>query len=154
MKTILGVDIGMSGALSFYDGTELICYDMPVFKVEKGHDLDIQRIVDIIKTNEPTEAYIEKALLMPSNGKTSYQKLGEAEGVLKGILCALKVPYTIVYPVTWKKAMGCTKDKDGARMRASQLLPNHAHNWDKRKKDDGKAEASLIALYGYNKTTT
>lgn len=150
MKNILGVDIGMSGCLSFYDGTELLCYDMPVFKVAKGNDLDILRIADIIRTNAPTEAYIEKALLMPTNGKTAYQKLGEAEGAFKGILCALKIPYTIVSPVTWKKAMGCTKDKDAARMRASQLLPSHAHNW-LLKRQDGVAEASLIALYGWNK---
>jgi len=152
MKTILGVDIGMNGALSFYDGAELLCYDMPVFKVAKGNELDILRISDIIRTNSPTEAYIEKALLMPTNGKTAYQKLGEAEGAFKGVLCALKIPYTIVHPVTWKKAMGCTKDKDEARMRASQLLPAHAHNWT-LKKEDGKAEASLIALYGLNKST-
>jgi len=152
MKTILGVDIGMNGALSFYDGTELLCYDMPVFEAKKGHELDILRIADIIRTNAPTEAYIEKALLMPTNGKTAYQKLGEAEGVFKGVLCALKIPYTIVYPVTWKKAMGCTKDKDAARMRASQLLPAHSHNWP-LKKHDGRAESALIALYGYNKTT-
>ena len=40
-------------------------------------------------------------------------------------------------------------DKDGARARASQLLPWAAHQWA-RAKDDGKAEASLIALYGKN----
>jgi len=152
MKNILGVDIGMNGALSFYDGTELLCYDMPVFKAKKGHELDILCIADIIRTNAPTEAYIEKALLMPTNGKTAYQKLGEAEGAFKGVLCALKIPYTIVYPVTWKKAMGCTKDKDAARMRASQLLPSHSHNWS-LKKHDGRAESALIALYGFNKST-
>lgn len=145
---IIGIDIGMSGALSFYDGTELLCYDMPVYKVAKGHELDILRIADIIRTNAPSAAYIEKALLMPVNGKKSYQKLGEAEGAFKGILCALKIPYTIIRPQEWKKAMQCPADKEGARMRASQLLPNQAHNWE-RKKDDGRAESALIALYGY-----
>lgn len=45
--------------------------------------------------------------------------------------------------------MQCPAEKDGSRMRASQLLPGFASNWD-RKKDDGRAEASMIALYGFN----
>lgn len=150
MKNILGVDIGMSGALSFYDGAELICYSMPVYEVTGGNELDILRISDIIRTNAPTEAYIEKALLMPINGKKSYQKLGEAEGAFKGILCALKIPYTIVRPQEWKKHMQCPAEKDGARMRASQLFPEWAHYWDK-KTLDGVAEAAMISLYGYKK---
>lgn len=150
MKTILGVDIGMNGCLSFYDGQELLCYPMPTYKVTGGNELDILRVADIIRTNAPTEAYIEKAMLMPVNGKKAYQKLGEAEGAFKGILCGLKIPYTIIRPQEWKKAMSCPADKDAARMRASQLLPQFAHNWDK-KKDDGVAEASLIALFGFNK---
>jgi len=150
MKTILGIDVGMKGALSFYDENELIIYDMPIFKVKKGLALDVAQLVWIIQHEEPDEAYVEKALLMPANGKSAYQKLGYAEGVIVGILSALKVPYTIVHPRTWKASMKTPKDKDAARMRASQLLPEFAHNWP-LKKDDGKAEASLIALYGYNR---
>lgn len=152
MKTILGVDIGYSGALAFYDGQELIIYDMPIYKAEKGHELDVARIADIIRTQAPSAAYIEKALLMPVNGKKAYQKLGDAEGTFKGILAALQIPYTLVRPQVWKKAMSCPANKDEARMRASQLLPSHAHNWD-LKKHDGRAESALIALYGFNKTT-
>jgi hypothetical protein len=39
-------------------------------------------------------------------------------------------------------------EKDGARARASQLLPQHAGHWP-LKKHDGRAEAALIALYGW-----
>jgi crossover junction endodeoxyribonuclease RuvC len=38
-------------------------------------------------------------------------------------------------------------DKDAARMRACQLFPSAA-NMLERKKDDGRAEALLIAEYG------
>jgi crossover junction endodeoxyribonuclease RuvC len=47
----------------------------------------------------------------------------------------------------WKKSLGVPADKYAARMRASQLLPEFAHNWP-LKKHDGRAEASLISLYG------
>jgi hypothetical protein len=39
------------------------------------------------------------------------------------------------------------KAKDAARARASQLLPQAAHQWP-LKKHDGRAESALIALYG------
>jgi len=146
---ILGVDIGFSGALSFYDGSELLIYDMPIYEVKKGNALDIRQLSQIIKTNKPESCYLERAMLMPSNGKSSYQKLGISQGAFEGILCALDIPYTIVAPAVWKSRLDCPKDKSAARMRASQLLPAHSHNWD-LKKHDGRAEASLIALYGYN----
>ena len=37
--------------------------------------------------------------------------------------------------------------KDGSRARASALMPRHASSWT-RIKDDGRAEAVLIALWG------
>ena len=50
-------------------------------------------------------------------------------------------------PQRWKKALSLGQGKDAARARASQLLPAHAHYWQ-RVKDDGRAEAALIAVYG------
>ena len=150
MKNVLGIDIGMSGALSFYNGEELMVYDMPIFKVKNGNEVDPHKLSEIIKFNKPTEAWIEKALLMPMNGKIAYQKMGKAEGIFQGIFAALDIPYTIIAPAVWKKEMGCDSDKDNSRMRASQLLPQCAHNWE-LKSHDGRAESSLIALYGYRK---
>lgn len=150
LSNILGVDIGVNGALSFYDGNELIIYDMPVFKIKGSTEYDNHRIAAIIKEQKPDYAVIEKAILMPSNGKKSYQSLGICQGVFYGVLSALEVPYELVTPQVWKKAVQCPKDKNASRMRASQLLPQFAHNWD-LKKHDGRAESSLIALYGYNK---
>jgi crossover junction endodeoxyribonuclease RuvC len=144
----MGVDIGKKGAISFYDGTELIIYDMPIFNADKGKELDVLKISNIILFNQPTFAIVEKAILMPVNGKKSYQDLGESQGVFKGILCALKIPYTFTPPRTWKAAMKCPADKGLARMRASELLPNEAHQW-LLKEHDGRAESAMIALYGF-----
>jgi hypothetical protein len=47
----------------------------------------------------------------------------------------------------WKKALGVPADKDGARARASQLMPENAWLWP-LVKHDGRAEAALIAYWG------
>ncbi|MBC7907617.1 MAG: hypothetical protein H7Y60_12860 [Rhodospirillaceae bacterium] len=46
-----------------------------------------------------------------------------------------------------QRLLALPADKDGARARASQLLPAHAGLWC-RAKYDGRAEAALIAYYG------
>jgi len=71
---------------------------------------------------------------------------GRATGILEGLIIAQFWPLESVMRHHWKREMRCPKDKDGARARASQLLPKHAHNWP-LKKHDGRAEAALIALY-------
>lgn len=147
-KTILGIDIGMSGALAFYDEDELMIWDMPIFAKSKGgNDLDIKQLANIIFLQKPDMVYIERAMLMPSNGKTAYQKLGKAEGAILGILAALNIPYVIVSPSTWKAFFNVSKDKEETRRKAGELLPQFAHNWP-LKKHDGRAESALIALYG------
>lgn len=148
-KNILGVDNGLHGALSFYDGAELLVYDMPVYDTDRPA-IDMIRLADIIRVNKPTHAYIEKLTPLPKiSGLTAFS-MGHSEGLALATLSMLQVPYTLVRPVEWKKAMQCPKDKDAARQRATQLLPKFSHNWD-RKKDDGRAESALVALYGWNK---
>lgn len=149
MKTVLGIDVGMKGALSFYDGVELICYDMPTFERNKTHRLDGHRIAEIVKTNQPTHAWIEQVNAF-GMGATSAYNFGFGCGVIEGVFSSLGVPFSYVTPQVWKKAMGCPKEKDGARARATQLFPTFADNWS-LKRQDGVAEASLIALYGFNK---
>lgn len=148
-KNILGVDNGLHGALSFYDGAELLVYDMPIYKTDRPV-IDIVRLTNIIKLNKPTHAIIEKLTPLPKiSGLTAFS-MGHSEGIVLTILTTLQVPFTFVRPKDWKSAMQCPKEKNAARLRASQLLPTFKHNWDKVK-DDGRAESALIALYGWNK---
>ena len=148
MKTILGIDNGVSGALSFYDGTELIIYDMPTFKVKKRNVIDVHGVHKIISSYKVDHCVVEKLTPMPRVSGLASFGMGLSEGITLGILASLSIPYTFVRPTQWKKAMQCPKDKDAARMRATQLLPQFAHNWD-LKKHDGRAESALIALYGF-----
>ena len=143
----------MSGALSFYDGEELMIYDMPTFKRNKTNRVDCHELCRIMKDNNGRHgidhAYIEQVNAFGMGASSAYN-FGWSCGVVEAIISSFNIPFTYVTPQKWKKEMSCPKDKDAARMRASQLLPDHAHNWP-LKKHDGKAEASLIALYGFNK---
>lgn len=57
------------------------------------------------------------------------------------------VAWTAVTPQVSKKALAAPAAKDGARARASQLLPAHAQLWP-LKKHDGRAESAMIAVFG------
>jgi crossover junction endodeoxyribonuclease RuvC len=146
MKTILGIDIGMSGALAFYDGAELIIYDMPVFERNKTKRLDCNAIKNILTNLHFDHAYIEQVNAF-GMGVSSAYNFGWSCGVMEMAVASVGKPFTYVTPQTWKKAMQCPKDKDAARMRATQLFPNEAHQWS-LKKHDGRAEASLICCFG------
>jgi crossover junction endodeoxyribonuclease RuvC len=83
---------------------------------------------------------------MPGQGVASMFAFGKAFGITIGVVSTLGIPSTLVSPVTWKKAMK-VPGKDAARARASQIMPAAAHHWP-RVKDDGRAEAALLATYG------
>lgn len=97
--------------------------------------------------------FVERAQVMPSvrgnrtMGAVSSFNYGVGFGVLLGLIVGLQRPMTLVPPVDWKRVMRVTKDKDAARARAMQLFPKSAGEFA-RKKDDGRAEAALIAMYG------
>lgn len=147
-KNIMGVDVGMSGALSFYDGQELIIYDMPVFARNKTKRVDCHTLNRIIKEQNPTHAVIEQVNAFGMGASSAYN-FGWSCGVIEALCAANNIPFDYVTPQVWKKAMQCPKDKDASRMRASQLFPQFSHNWD-LKKHDGRSESALIALYGFN----
>jgi len=67
--------------------------------------------------------------------------------MIEGILAALKMPVTFVAPATWVKGVGRVQGKDASRARAMELFPDYQDQF-KRVKDDGRADAALIAYWG------
>ena len=149
-KTILGIDVGMNGALAFYDGAELLIYDMPTFERNKTNRLDCHALSRIIKTERPDCAFVEQVNAFGMGASGAYN-FGWSCGAIEAVLSCHDVPFTYVTPQRWKKAMNCPADKNSSRMRACQLLPSFVDNWP-LKKHDGRAESALIALYGYRIT--
>jgi crossover junction endodeoxyribonuclease RuvC len=108
----------------------------------------VPELVQIIKEFDPNEAFTEKVFAMSGQGVTSVFSLGRSLGVVEGVLTALQIKTTMMTPQTWIKSMGVVGGKDGSRARAMELFPEHMSLF-KRVKDDGRSDASLIALWGY-----
>lgn len=153
----LGVDPGYFGALAFYGPVrdELAIYDMPLFKLSKAsgatkHVVDLIQLALIVDENvkgRKVIAFVETVGARPGEAPQGAFNFGFGAGVLHGVCAAHFLRIEGVTPQKWKRALACPADKDGARFRASQLLPQHAGKWP-LKKHDGRAEAALIALYG------
>jgi crossover junction endodeoxyribonuclease RuvC len=92
------------------------------------------------------KALIEKVHAMPGQGVSSMFSFGRAAGIVEGVLAGLSVPFELIPPATWIKSMRTFGGKDGSRQRAQELFPDYAHLFA-RKKDDGRAEAALLACY-------
>ena len=151
---ILGIDPGITGGLSVVeisDGaapTLVACIDIPVVGGGAKERVDVAAIRNFIEEHKPAHALIERAGAMPKQGVSSTFKYGRACGAIEATVALASVPLTIVEPAVWKGSFHLRgKDKESARQRALQLFPA-AHAAFTRRKDHGRAEASLIALFG------
>lgn len=148
---IIGIDPGTVGGIVSINDKELLAYDIPAFEITKGKTvrkrIDIKRLIGLLTIEQPDHAFVEQVSAQFGNGAASAFTFGQACGIIEACLVACCIPYTYVTPQRWKKDLGVPADKDGARMRATQLLPEYAHNWD-RKCDHNRAEAALISYWG------
>ncbi len=145
---LIGIDPGISGAIAFLNGDALEIIDTPVLKTNGKSSVDsyqLARLIDAAGTID--HAFIEQVGARPGQGVTSMFSFGKTYGTIIGILAANFIPMTFVTPGSWKKTLRVPSDKDAARSRASELMPQHSHLWP-LKKHDGRAEAALLAYWG------
>lgn len=158
MTVILAIDPGVHGALALWDSEtrKLACADMPTLSIKRGKSAPLQvdhielaRTIKLLSgdAKRASLAILEQAIVLPTDGRANVARAWHNFGLVKGILAAYCIPAEYPAPRVWKAAMRCPREKDGARYRASQLLPEHAEKWP-LKKHDGRAEAALMALYG------
>lgn len=153
MSFVIGIDPGAAGAVAILEAGKLVqVFDMPVVEVMSGGKAK-RRVAPEILASElrlynvaDTVAVVEQVGAMPGQGVTSMFAFGQAYGLVLGVLAGLWIPTTTVTPTTWKKALKLNAGKDGARAKAAQLWPAQANEF-KRVKDDGRAEASLLAYW-------
>jgi crossover junction endodeoxyribonuclease RuvC len=146
---ILGVDPGLSGAIAFLFPMALnrvVAEDMPVVNGQ----VDVVTLADRVRQMAPSFAIIEAVHSMPGQGVASTFKFGMAYGSVIGVLGGLSVPMPRHYvtPNVWKKHFKLPPDKEAARALALQRFPATGFHFA-RKKDHGRAEAALIALYAH-----
>ena len=151
MSFIIGIDPGAAGAVAILENGRLTqVFDMPVVEITVGGKAK-RRVAPELLASElrlynlaDTIAVVEQVGAMPGQGVTSMFAFGQAYGLVLGVLAGLWIPTTTVTPATWKKALKLNTGKDGARAKAAQLWPAQADQF-KRVKDDGRAEAALLA---------
>jgi crossover junction endodeoxyribonuclease RuvC len=151
---ILGVDCGIRGGLALIAvdngaAPQLVeAIDIPVVGTGAKERVDAIALRDWLTAHKPQHGYVERAQAMPGQGASSGFKYGRAVGAIEAALACCEIPVTVVETSAWKKFYRLAgKDKEGGRQRALELFPA-SHSMLARKLDHGRAEASLVALYG------
>lgn len=138
----IGIDIGVKGGIAFLTEEEGLMRVKAIDLPQTCPELEEAfRGISGVKL-----VLVEQPLYLGGNSSQSTGKVGEGFGRIRAALYFLGYPMKSIHPATWKKAMGVTKDKSAARASASSLFPHDAHQWA-RVKDDGRAEAALIAMH-------
>ena len=143
MKTIIGIDPGMSGGIAWIADGKPCVEKMPE---------TLQDLWELIRnirgprhwTPEPEcRAYIESVHSSPQMGVTSAFTFGQGFGRLEMALTAAGIPFERVTPQKWQKALVClTKgDKNVSKRRAQELFPQ-------MKCTHATSDALLIMEYG------
>ena len=152
----IGVDPGLDGAIAVLDkdGGLVQIYDMPTVEVKVGKSMK-RKVAPAAIASElliylmgSCVAVVESVSARPGQGVTSMFGFGRSLGVIEGVLAGMSIPYELVPPATWVKHMRVAPGKGGSRQRAMEVWPAKASEF-KRVKDDGRADAALIALYLY-----
>ena len=172
-RIVIGIDPGLDGAFVSIDhSTQAVeFFDMPTFQVTVGgknrRQLDTPSIVawlrgkmqgadEVCVVMEKQQAMparrgkpCPKCKQSPSQGVVSTGTTMLNYGILLGIVAALEIPLELVAGRSWKAAMmkDMPSDKSASIVKAAQLVPSVADQL-KRKKDHGRADALLIAIYG------
>jgi hypothetical protein len=154
----LGIDPGLDGAIAAIGDGEPGCDRVAgVIDTPTAHDGKRRRYVvnemrtAILKLCQGGQigrfkAAVERVHSMPKQGVVSSFTFGEGFGLWQGLLAGLSIPFDLVEPQRWKKALldGAGKEKGASRIRAAQLFPGV----DLRLvKHHGRGDALLIAEY-------
>lgn len=149
----IGIDPGLSGAIAIISDDSLKVFDMPTMTVDRNgkakRQVSANELADLLSPYDGKDChvYVERVSAMAGQGVTSVFSFGRSFGMIEGILAALKMPVTFVAPATWVKGVGRGPGKDASRARAMELFKGCEHLFA-RVKDDGRADAALIAHWG------
>ena len=151
---IIGIDPGVSGAISILENKKVIeVFDMPTMIDGKKNKKQVNgsQVANIIKErlsdHKETIIVVEHVNAMPGQGVTSMFNFGQSFGVIKGVCAALSLPIYFVRPTKWKKHFNLIKtNKDASRTKVIEVYPEISSKLS-RKKDANKADAILIARY-------
>lgn len=162
-RLMIGIDPGASGAIALLADEQPAGFiDMPIVPREtSGNEVNGKELAARLRgvMQQHSGAFVlavmERVNAMPSipgadgnrrsMGTQSAMNFGESYGIVKGVLAAVGISYSLVHPQTWKRRLALTgKEKDAARLLAIELFPDAEPDL-RRKKDVGRADALCIA---------
>jgi len=158
---VCGIDPGLEGGITFLDDSDekIKIYSYPMPTVDNGHKnvlspASIHSLLSLYTNQKKIDRIcIEKVGAMPGQGVTSMFSFGYGAGVLEGIVASLQIPYMLVIPQTWMKAVlsGLPKN-EGTKSSIIWCQRFFPHvDWRKTEKSkkphDGKTDSACIAWY-------
>lgn len=164
MAAVIAIDPGLTGAIVLLDGDELLVRDMPTEARGKKSVVDLKALWAVVDHWSPCfrdlAGVIENVAAMPKQGLSSACNFGKTIGACEMALVAAGCELVRVTPPVWKFGVGLNADskadtkarKNASRARAIELFPDYAHLFA-RAKDDGRAEAALMAWWFVHKHT-
>ncbi len=154
-KTLfIGVDPGLAGGIALFDPERrslVAVIDMPLIHSKKVKPaLNAISIANFIGSHKKhiQMACLETVGTRPGQNAGGVLRYGFMAGVIEGIVYGYGVPVMKVIPRTWKKQFNLSADKNKSRFLAQELFPKDQAIFD-RVKDDGRAEAALLSVYGH-----
>lgn len=151
---VAGIDPGKGGAIAALreDAAVLLLEDAPLLRVGTKQEYDLGRMADLLRYVQALDPAaviaVERVWVRPGEGAVGAMTFGEGSGIWLGATSALNLRLERVTPMRWRRAVmdGLPKGKGSSMQRARELFPDQAEKLAK-KKDDGRAEALLIAEF-------
>lgn len=152
-----GIDPGIGGAVGivFDDGGFAAVHDMPTLPTTTGRrQVDFASLAAILRDCGPSFVLVERVGPRPNEGAVGAFAFGHTFGGILGTLAALCLSHDVIQPATWKRHAGIPPgaDKRASIATAARLLPEAVPHLT-RVKDDGRAEALLLALQAWERRT-
>ena len=154
-----GIDVGLQGAIAFLADNggpvPLLAdvIDMPTLKAGKKTELDSWALAAIFREHRPNHVMVELVHAMPGQGVSSMFSFGRGFGVILGVLAAFDIPYTLVSPQAWQKAvlggLPGAEGKGKAIQWAAATFPDAVLQTPRGRLLDGRADALALAYYGF-----
>lgn len=165
LRLTFGIDPGLSGAVAtLIDGEAGPFLDMPTFHNGTANEVDVKALAAFIRGQQTmhlgahVSACIERVRAMPDRGGGNVRKMGaqssfnfgDGFGQVKATFRVLRIEPVLVEAQSWKRHYGLLgTEKDAARLLAIRRFPDVSEEL-KRKKDQGRSDALLIALWHDN----
>jgi hypothetical protein len=154
----VGIDPGLTGAVAAIGCNGARVADIPTLEIPGSgrtkrvvHGYELARLIrQLVPAGEVAIVVLEDVHAMSSSisGSGANTSLMHSKGVIEGVLSVLRLEVRMVNTRKWKGLFGLDADKSKALAIARNLYPEIAETHLARKKDDGRADALLMAHYG------